>query len=730
MSTLRAVCLSAWLLSPALAQAAAPPPAAPAAPREAVPAAQWLAEAFGPAGLEVLRARGYVVLQGRPGAYRLKAVDWKHLELLSRSAQAAADLAAAVPRLRQGQALAPAGPLPFLSLRGLPPGGLVTPPLHALIDALEATHDEWTALAGASTAPLSGTRPNLYQTAWGSEFARGTRAELLQDPAPLVERFFETCLAGVRAEPGAAEHLIAASRERYQVDVSSRLAADVRTGAPSQELSRELRRYLGDERRVQALLRIRAQAAQLERKTSLLRDLRDLEAVASVFRGRPALMTELEGAVHAAPAAGGPPELTSAGLHLQRPAALGQDELGDAVTVSGAYWVDGLPDGAKAAVEETTYRDTPEGLRDIETRTVKRGNGGPYAFSRRIVLTGSEAFALRSVVAAPTGNSLEDSLPVPAGKDFELALLKLAAADDRALACQFPDADQAYAKVAESIAEAAREKPQYERLLAAVRQRRALAERDAAALAEIEKAAAAARPDADPGRCRYDLKRTEAAMARTRALPPGCDRLLVDLRRQRRLISRRAADQETFAASSGRAAGLRRACRFEAAAEDWARGLAVLDADPAARCGATAEAALRAEADLEAALAEGLWRDAFALELAQASAEPGAAGRLERSKALVARIGTLPDPGCFSAERRRAEALARAAGEALAPRDGLASGLASDPQALAAVSGLAAQRRRLLAEAAARQTKQAAEQVPVGPGRPPQGAKAPERAVP
>jgi hypothetical protein len=708
--------LTACILLPsAPVRAGEPAPAAEAAKTASPWPGQWLLEVFGPEGLQALRARGYVVLQGRPDNYRLQKVDWKSLGALVRGTKNSQQFAEAFARLKAGQGLGPAGPLPFLALGDLPPGGLMTAPLHALLEAMAAYHSAWTALAGVSDESAAAAAPagqGLFETPWGKTFSGRVRAEVLPDPAPLADDFFASLLAGVHADRRAADHFAAHMKSRHGTDVLARLADDARAGILSPELRAELVRYLADARRIHALARIRREAVELEKKTSLAGDLRALEAVASVLRSRPGLPAELEGVVLSAPPSAAAPELASAGLHLEKPLRLGQHELGDAVVLSGAYWVDGLADRQKVDVEETTFRETPDGLRDVETRTVKRGVGGPYTFSRRLVLADSVPFTFHSVVSAPTGGAVADAVTVPVAEDFELALLKLAAADAQALACAFPEAAAAYAKLEGSILDAAREKPQYGELLSAARKRRDAAARNAAVLSQLETAAKDSRDDAAPESCRYDLKRTEAALSLARSLPPGCDRVLADLRRQHSFIARRIADQQAFHAAVRQAAANRRSCRFGLASEELARGLAIIEADPEADCGAAAEAAQRARAELDSVRADELWGTAFRDELVAAEAEKTPAGRLAKALPLIARIGSMDDPSCFASARSEAEKLAKAAGAELVMPDALASSLGADEGAPAVVAQVAAQRRKLMTQAEALQTKQDAEQAP------------------
>jgi hypothetical protein len=682
--------------------------------------AQWLSAVVQPNGLEALRSRGYIVVQGKPGAYRLQAVSWKALETLPGNAKAVQELAQAWPRLKAGEAVADPGPLSFMPLSDLPPGGIVTPPIHALISAIASYHGHWTALTKSQEEPSAAREGdpdrNLFDQRWGEAFASRTGADLAADVSSLVKPFFDQVLAGVRPEPEAAAHFVSHEKERHKNDVSARLEADVRAGSASEELKAALRRYLDDQRHLHAIALIKRQVADLEKKTSLIKDMADLEAVAAALREHPTLISEIESLIQVAasksPASG--PELTTSGLHLEKPLKLEQHELGDEITVSGVYWIDGLRTGQTVEIEETSFRETPEGFRDVLAHTVKRGNGGPYIVSRSFILEDSRPFTFRSIISAEAGKPISDSISVGPAKDFELGLLKLAAADNQALGCSFAEAESAYAKLEESLSDAAREKPQYQKLLETARQRHAAAAKNAALLTKLDEIMGQASGDSSEDRCRYDLQRTEAAAALARALPAGCDPRLGKLRRERAIISRRAADQEAFRSGCARASARRRACDFDGAAEEWSRALAILDSDPAARCGNIAQEAGQAESDLRAVNGERQWRKSFAEELKAAEGEPPAES-LRRLHGTIARVGTLERPACFSAELEKAEDMGKAAGAALVLPDSLIARFTADESAGAVVSTVANRRQQLLKQAEALRGQQAAQEAPAVP---------------
>ncbi len=697
--------------------------------------AAWLSSVFGPAGLESLKSRGYVILQGKPGSTRLQKASWKSLESLAKHAPAAVAFCEALPRLQAGQALAPAGPLSWLSLRELPPTGLMTPSLHMLVETMAAYHESWLELTPADpdskVPPPELAAPTLFDSDWSQPFADRIENEFPRDPAPVLSAYADFLLTGARNSPQApaslaAAHFIGYFQNRYQVDVSSRLAADMRAGAPSAELREHLQNYLAQQRLLHGLRRLIEQERSLAKRTNLLQDLGDLAAVAAVLRSRPALLAELESAVQAAPAGSGMPELTGTSLHLQKPAALGQHELGDAVTVSGAYWVDGLPPQTKIEVEETTYLEDPDGFISVQSRAVKRPNGGPYAFERRILLTDSAPFVFHAAISASSGNVLQANLQVPVAKDFELALLQLAQAEDLSLACDFEAAQSSYSKLETAIAEAAREKPQYAELLETALKRHSEASRHAAILAQLQESAAVALQDSSPDQCRYDLKRVEQALSLARSLPAGCDRTRLDLSRRRQIIARRAADQQAFSRAADLATSRRRACDFSLASQGFAEALAILDADPEARCGEIAKAAATAQEELTTSRTQELWRSAFSEDLRQAETEPTSAKRLTILEPMIARIGWLPQSDCFSSELKKAEGLAQDAGTALSMPDALAAKASADTQVSAIAAEVSAQRRKLTADATTLEHKKAAEQSPTAsapPQRPTGGSQ-------
>ncbi|MFI5350245.1 MAG: hypothetical protein ACHQ2Z_11925, partial [Elusimicrobiota bacterium] len=600
---------------------------------------------FGESGVQTLNSRGYIVLQGRGLERRLAAVHWKALE----------GLAAAASSCRS---LSP----DFAACRSLPSDGAMTPRLHALASAVAAANEERFSLASSSASPTEPAGlPGLFETAWGRDFAARRGADRVEDPAALAKPFFEDFLSGPRPNPDAAKHFLTVEAGS---GADKLLAADAERGAASDELRRLLRRYLQDERRRRGLQLSDARVAALSSDKETARELAALNGIAATLAAKTGLLTALETAVSGAPSPSGAPKLHSAGIHLQESTRLGQHELGDEAIVSGAYWVDGLDEDASIALDETTFIETPRGFSAIETNAVKRRNGGPYAYERRVTITETRPFSVVALVSSASGTVVTERAEIPVAPDYELSLKKEAEALQDSLTCSPKAAAAAYGALADLVSDAAKVKPQYRSLLdrALLGRKKALA--DEASLAKFEEASASSRAEPAPQRCAFSVERTDAALALARKLPPGCDRALPELYAQRALISRRAADQNWFLKASTDARSRRRACDFADASTRWTEALAVLEADPAARCGKVDAEAKAVEAELPAARRASAWTDALDKSIDKAGAETTPAKRLALLAPALARLESLDDRDCRRDALRRAEKLAAAAGDA------------------------------------------------------------------
>ncbi len=685
--------------------------------------AGWLAQTLSPAGYEALKRGRLVVVQGEKAQERVQYVHVRALEQLAGLAPVAAELSPAVAAVSSGRPL-PASASLLSALSALPPDALMTPELQTAAQSLSALAARLQALGSTQTAAgLVARQPALFDEPWGKRFAAETAADSVDDPAPLVDAFFEEYLAGHDRSADAERHFLDYASRAFGERLGARLSDDEVAGQPSPELRSALERYLREERLLSEAKRLEEGLARLSKSAAFRAQLAAFDAAAAGLKAHPDLLKALESRPFPEQAASPRPTLTSSPLHVRAPVRLAQYELGDTVIVSGAYWVDGLPDGRSVEIDETVFAEEPWGLEALESSRVKRGNGGPYAYERKIALTDSEPPVFESVVSAAGSNALVERAPLDVSRDFETALRKTAAADQAALSCRFKEAG--YGQLASELAEPAKQKPQYAELLKTVESRANAAARHAAAFDAAQRLIADSHADASPQACRYDDHRTLKAVEAVRLLPAGCDRYLPELLAQLATIRRRSADQDAFARAAAASRSRRRACEFDAAADKAMEALALLDADPEARCGPLVAEADKLEREAQDARTAAAWRKSFEDGLAAAEQSASADERLRGARLVAARIGASPEEACYDKERRHAELIASAAGEALAPAQNAAP--AVDEGLSKAVAAVAAERVRMLQGASAAEKAAASGQTPAAAKASP-AAKAPAAA--
>lgn len=682
--------------------------------------ASWLAEQVSRPGLESLRSKGYVVLQGDGKTERLQHVHWKTLDQLNVLAGSALRFADSLRAVAAGQP-AKSAPEDLDRLAALPPQGLMTPSLQTAAQGLSALQRQLAALGaeGRAASAVLAERSPMFSTPWGAKLAAETRADLADDPAGLVDRFFTFWLAGPAPEQAAVAHFTAwadggASKSTGARD---RLAADARAGRLSSDMRRLLEDYLSAQRRLAELKRLNESLAAHAKQSRVQKELAALEAAARGL-GKPELLRELEARPVPEPAASPRPRLTSAGVHMQEPTRLAQYELGDEALVSGGYWVDGLKEGESVEVEETTFAERPTGLETLRVNRVKRANGGPYPYTARLPIAESRDLVFQSIVSAHGSNALVERLTVPVSRDFEVALGKLAQIDAAVSACRF---DAAPAALAGELAGPAKEKKQYEGLRKAAEQKAKDAADHAKTLAKLEALIADSHADAAPETCSYQTDRTADALAVARKLPAGCDRYVPALERRLWDIRKRKDAQAAYQRWAADARSKRKSCAFAAASESAAAALAVLDAEPAARCGKQAEDASLLEKELlEARAAEG-WRARLTEDLAAAEKISAPEARLAAARAVSARAASLSDAACLAKEREKADKLAWAASDLLDVSTATAANavLPGEGRLARIEAEVAAERRSALQAAQAASGRLADEQLPASaPSKP------------
>lgn len=673
-----------------------------------------LVEELGRPAIQTLRDRAYVVIQGQKETERLQAVHWKALEQLSGLSGSASRFVDSARALVAGQP-AKSAPEDLDRLAALPMSGAMTPELQSAAQGLAAIQRQLAALGAEGSAPSAvlGAQKPLFETPWGKKLSEETRADLSADPSGLVDRLWAELLAGPNAEPAASAHFQEWARRRAP-NADARLEGDARSGRLSPELRRSLEKYLGEQRRLSELRRLNDSTVKLLKSRRATEQLASLEAAVRALASHQDLLRDLEAKAVPLDAASPRPKLTTSGAHLQAPTRLNQHELGDDVSVSGGYWVDGLKEGESVEVEETTFVERPTGFSRVRVEKVKRANGGPYAWYARVTVDESRDFALRAVISAPGSNPLSERVIVPVSRDFEVALSKLAAADAAVAACRFDAAE--YGPLAAELAAPAKEKKQYDALKRAAESRAKDAAELQKTLAKLEGLIAESHADASPETCGYQTKRTADALAIARKLPAGCDRYVPALERRLADIRRRKAAQDAYTRAASESRSRRKSCAFAAAAERAASALAILDAEPAARCGALVDDHKTLERELVELRTAESWRGRVEEDLAntEKATEPDA--RLARARAVSARIGSLPDAECLTKERSRADAVASAAADAI---QGSASPIPPDQSVARVEAEITAERRRVLDAQQTVTGKSTEAQTPVQPGETP-----------
>ncbi len=697
-------------------------------------AAKILLDIFGPEGASALGRYGYVVLHDEDEGFSTLLHVSQRLKTAIKTSPQALELVEAFRRFETGSPVAPAGQRPrFLKLLDLPPGGLMTPELRSLAQLLGGLNRSWSSLSFPRELAAQDEK-SLFETPWGAEFAARTHADSIEEPMALAKPFFDDILASIKPQDKAVEHFLGFAETRYQKELSGTLEADAKAGNASEELRAWIRRYLTDSRHLAHINRRRAAILRLAKTKKFMAAFDDLEGLALGLSFTPKLSQKLRKVLKQ----GAPPsfiQLTSIGLHLKDPAYLRRYELGDSATLTTGYWVDGLGEKEKAEVQETTFIDHGAGgIAAIETRRISRRSGGPYTIKRTIPLKDSRSFVFHSIISVTGAKPLKESVKVEVSGEFEAALSRMASAEQQLLDCNIAGAEDALEQLEIHLEPLAREKPQYKKLHRQVKKRRKTAAKLVEKVAKLEEAIEASREDSSPELCRYKPNRTKAAIKMVQKLPPGCDRYLPELRRQREIILRRKSDQAAFSKALSKARWRKLFCDFSSAAERLSYGLAILDADPGARCGKTEKAAKKAERDLMNVGAYDRWVDHFNGRMEEAELAVGVSGSpssdpakaLALLNSMTARIPSLPTASCMKGERKRAHRFAETTGEGMIVSEAAALRVLPRDSLKKAVEAVITERAKVEEAAELLKARRESEQMPLNmPEVPPARAGAP-----
>jgi hypothetical protein len=647
--------------------------------RPATDAGAYLKEAFGKQGLATLHERGFVSVTSSKDRPAVLHVQWPLFERFRDDAPAYRAFLDAYRKNRSR--LSVEGSLKALRiLQKRPLGGAMTPSLRAAVDALAALLTD----AGALDKRLAAApeQKNLFSTRWGKQFFDRHSGVLLSSPKTAASEFFDQVLVPetdkAPARLHAAKHVEAVSGEKF----SARLEADLASRKLSGESKAALAAYLDDQRKLWTVVETKSRLKEIERAGSLRKDATALEQLLSGFEKKPGLLKELRARLSAeGKGEGAGPLVRFSGPHLHVHAGDGSPTLdaGDTAVVSMAYWVYGVPDGEELQVSQLAFVD--RGSRGIEHRSeedVRVKNGGPYTFSVKVPIRTDAPFTFRLFLDAEGAEPLAREVEVQPSPRYREILALAAEGDREASACMLSDAGNRYDAAIEALGETAG-KPRFDALRKRVEERKRKVQHQAELKERLDGAIDGARLFASAEQCDFRDDRARNALSLLSELPAGCDALPEErggslsahLRGLMRASQRRREVQDSFDKAVKKARDLERRCRTERAVSLYAGGLALLDAEPAARCGDWEQnyTIIRIEDLPRAAGAAriGSALSAIADDAERRFNENDARGALQRLLPALAKVEALPDAGCYDSSRDRLAGLAEKYGAALGP---------------------------------------------------------------
>jgi len=664
-----------------------------------------------------------VVTEVAPQDRRLLHVQWQALEPVAAHAEDLVALADLYLAARSGDNVPSLDFKPLRTVQSLQAGGLVSPAVKAAADVLALHLAALTSVGPASAASKDGL---LFDESWARSFIERVHGGLLDDFRAFAPEYFSLFLTAPDSGVESIRHFLAHTQTVYSEDLSKTLEEDRAAGKSSDRVEAAVASYLLDQKRLWTLSQTRPRLKALERSTELRREFQHLRTIAERLKA-PEVLPELRRAFEA-PAAEAKTLFNGPELHV-RPAGGARDfKVGDKVLVSAVYYVEGLGPEEKTPVNEIGFV-APGGavVAHRSQKTVRRGNGGFYTYSSEWTLDTDQPVVYRFVVGSPAGAVFSREARIEPLQGEQASESALEEADSLAQECRFEEAGRSLKILADSLASDPTAGRRSETALAA---HSATMQAQVGLLLELEQALPGARLHASPEQCQYSAAKAEYALSLLRRLPPGCDRsplspggiLSEELRGLAETASRRKLAQEAFRFGVAAARRLEDSCRFEEAARRYASALALLDADPGARCGEWEQehSRIRIE-DLPRAIKASGRAGSIDRTLEAASrkfSEADYAAALDTAVPVLAAVSSMPSGSCYSSQKEKASKLIEAAGVALgpAPAESLQSTLLPDTASKESADVKAEHEARLRRQAH-RQHAQEVRQAPLAPGR-------------
>ena len=667
---------------PACAAAAPPPEPQPEAPKEApaaekaVPAAQsayaLLQATMGAEAIEILAERNVLVLSAGKDDRGVLYVHWPSIEALAARAEDLAALAQLYEKVRGGAPIE-GDPASLRRVEAMQELGPVTAPVRSAA-ALLAAHIEQSSPAAAEDP----ARKPLPALPWGREFWSRIHGDILTDFQAAARLFFRDLLSGPQRSAPASEFFLSCAKAP---EARAGLERDQAAGKPSQETLASLAACLAEQKRAWDLSLTRERLKAVEKDSSLSKDLKDISSLSARFLASPEIVGRLRDALDSK---GPEPAIRFSGgdIHVHLSAGKEPFDVGDETAVSLAYWIDGAPAKASFEITEAGFLDEGgAGISEVTTSLVRRQSGGPHLVKLPLPLRSSGRKTYRSMLASGDGASANREISYDVSDKLDRVISAAAEAENAFQTCRLEEAELKYAELEAKLADSP-DKPQFKAVGAWLKARPKRVS-DARALLKTTLALLdGVRLHASKDLCDFKSDKARAALSLLDSLPAGCDRiagstetirLRDEIEEMLRLTESRRANQDAFRLAAEKARRLEADCRYEEAEGAYASALALLDADPSARCGAWEAEFTRIRLhDLPRAAS---YR-AFGQELASTQEKAsGLASKTERNYAqalalatpLIARIDSSPVRDCYRDARRKAEDLAEFAGVSLGP---------------------------------------------------------------
>ena len=641
-----------------------------------------LAEAFGEKGLDALHRRGFVSLAKAKKGEHIAHVQWPLLKRFEKIAPAYHSFLNIYKKNRKR--ISVQGSLKNLRLlQRQPIGGLMTPSVRTAVDSLAALLNDADSLdKRLAAAPED---KNLFDAKWGKDFVFRRNASLILTPRKEAGAFFREVLSRHESASASRIAVLKFIQAVYDIDFRESLDTDLSYAKLSSETRKHIANYLADQRLLWTVSETRSRLREIEKTGTLVRDASDIELILAGFEKDGSIEKSLRDSLSTKSSSSSPGSgirFSGPDLHVHSDDGSATLDSGDTAVVSMAFWIYGVPDGKEVEVIQLAFVDRgTAGIADRTLSTARLKNGGPFTFSVKVPVLTDEPFTFRLLIDSPGAEPFTREIEIQPSPRYHEILSLAAEADREAASCMLNDAVDRYSDVIESL-KPLTGKRRFDQLLSSVEDRQRKAQHQSDLHEKLQGAIDGAKLFASKEQCNFRDDRARRALALLADLPAGCDampegasgkNLSEELRELMRLTHQRAEAQEAFRRAVKKARTKETRCKTKEAGSLYAGALALLEADPIARCGDwEQEYSLVRIEDLPRAVGASRLAGSFASAADKAEkrfAKGNAVSALNILLPTLAKIDAMPDSSCYSSSRNRIADLTEAYGIALSPGD-------------------------------------------------------------